>query len=67
MEAGAARASYVAFDLLQLNGKDIRRQPIEDRRAELERVLKGADAILFSEPIAVEGAACVRQGVRVGA
>ena len=54
-KAGATRASYVAFDLLQLNGKDIRRQPIEDRRAELERIVKGADAILFSEAIAAEG------------
>ena len=55
-KAGAARASYVAFDLLQLDGEDTRRQPIEDRRAELERIVKGADAILFSEPIAASDA-----------
>jgi len=55
--AGAARACYVVFDLLQLNGKNIRRQRIEDRRAEIERVVEGrSDAILFSEAIAVEGA-----------
>ena len=36
-KAGAAEASYVAFDLLTLAGKDIRLQPIEDRRAERRR------------------------------
>jgi len=40
---------------VQLGGKDIRREPIEDRRAELERMVKDADAILFSESIAAEG------------
>jgi bifunctional non-homologous end joining protein LigD len=59
--AGATRASYVAFDLLELDGKDFRRQPIEDRRAELERIVKGADAILFSESIAAEGALVFRK------
>ena len=29
---GAARAAYVAFDLLQLDGKDVRQQPLERRR-----------------------------------
>ena len=54
-KAGGACASYVAFDLLRLGGKDIRREPIEDRRAELERIVRGADAILFSESIAAKG------------
>lgn len=48
-------ASYFAFDRRQLTGKDIRGEPIEDRRAELERIAKGADAILLSEAIAAEG------------
>jgi hypothetical protein len=52
--AGAATAAYVAFDFLKLKGKDVRRQSIEDQRAELQRIVKGADAILFSEAIAAE-------------
>jgi bifunctional non-homologous end joining protein LigD len=64
--AGATRASYVAFDLLQVNGKDIRQHPIEDRRAELERVVTRADAILFSEPIAAEGALVFRKACELG-
>jgi bifunctional non-homologous end joining protein LigD len=51
-KAGAAEASYVAFDLLTLAGKDIRLQPIEDRRAELERNVRGRAA---GEPIAADG------------
>ena len=43
------------FDLLRLDGADIRLNPIEDRRAELERVVAGVDAILFSDAIAAEG------------
>ena len=35
IQAGGSIAAYVAFDLLALNGKDVRRQPIEDRRGKL--------------------------------
>ena len=39
------------FDLLMIDGKDVRREPLEDRRARLEHLLSGADADLlrFSE------------------
>jgi bifunctional non-homologous end joining protein LigD len=65
-KARAARASYVAFDLFQLNGKDIRSQRLEDRRAELERVVRDAVAILFSEPIAAEGALVFEKACEMG-
>jgi bifunctional non-homologous end joining protein LigD len=65
-KAGAATATYVVFDLLQLNSKDIRREPIEDRRAELERIVKAADAILFSESIAAEGELVFRKACELG-
>jgi 2-polyprenyl-6-methoxyphenol hydroxylase-like FAD-dependent oxidoreductase len=41
---------------LSLNGKDVRRQTIEDWRAELERIVKWGDAVLFCKPIAAQGA-----------
>jgi bifunctional non-homologous end joining protein LigD len=40
--AGAARQVYVAFDLLWLDGTDLRARPLEERRAQLERVLERA-------------------------
>jgi bifunctional non-homologous end joining protein LigD len=34
--------SLCAFDLLELDGRDLRREPIEVRKASLERLLRGA-------------------------
>ena len=48
-KAGAARAAYVVFDLIQLGGKDIRQETLEDRRAELARIVGGKSDILFNE------------------
>ena len=36
-----ASAVHVAFDLLELDGKDLRRQPIEIRKDLLAKLLKG--------------------------
>jgi bifunctional non-homologous end joining protein LigD len=33
---------FYAFDLLQLNGKDLRNLPVEKRKAKLEELLKKA-------------------------
>jgi bifunctional non-homologous end joining protein LigD len=35
-----ARAILCAFDLLEVNGEDIRRQPIEERKRRLARLLR---------------------------
>jgi bifunctional non-homologous end joining protein LigD len=42
---GAAQASFVAFDLLQSDGEDRRKLPLEVRRAELDAQVAGADGI----------------------
>jgi bifunctional non-homologous end joining protein LigD len=39
--AAHARIGYAAFDLLWLDGRDLRREPIEVRRELLERLLEG--------------------------
>jgi bifunctional non-homologous end joining protein LigD len=65
-KAGAATAAYVAFDLMQIGGKDIRQHRIEDRRAELQRIVKGADAIVFSESIAGEGGLVFKKACEMG-
>jgi len=41
---------YYAFDLLHLNGRDLTRVPLEERRAELHRVV-GGSGLLLSEPL----------------
>lgn len=63
---GAARAGYVAFDLIELDGKDIRQEALENRRAELARIVSGAGAILFSEAIEAEGALVFAKACEMG-
>jgi ATP-dependent DNA ligase len=54
------RLCYFAFDLLHLDGTDLRRRPIEERRAKLEALLGPNDPdcpIQFSEAVQGSGAA----------
>jgi bifunctional non-homologous end joining protein LigD len=44
----------VAFDLLYLNGRDIRKLPLFQRKAELKKILSGTD-IQFSESFEIDG------------
>jgi bifunctional non-homologous end joining protein LigD len=53
---GAAQAAFVAFDLLRFEGEDWRKLPVEIRRAQLESIVSGIDAIRFSEAIEGDGA-----------
>jgi ATP-dependent DNA ligase len=48
--AAQSPASVVFFDLLQLNGRDLRDQPFSERRAQLEQTLSHADAPLHLTP-----------------
>jgi bifunctional non-homologous end joining protein LigD len=41
---------FYAFDLLHLNGRDLMRTPLDDRRAALARVVAGSD-VLLSDPL----------------
>lgn len=63
---GAARASFVAFDLLQIDGEDLRKHPLEARRARLEPLIADAGAILFSEAIAYEGGLVFAKACEMG-
>lgn len=63
---GAVRASFVAFDLLQIDGQDLRKQTLEARRARLEPLVADANAILFSGPIEAEGALVFAKACEMG-
>ena len=65
-KAGSARACLVAFDLLSLNGADLRQRPLEERRDELSRVVAGVDGILFSEALVAEGALVFAKACKLG-
>jgi bifunctional non-homologous end joining protein LigD len=54
---GGAEATLVAFDLLRVNGDDLRLRPLEARREALQRLVPNVrHGILFSEALAAEGA-----------
>jgi bifunctional non-homologous end joining protein LigD len=53
---GAEQAAFVTFDLLQMEGDDWRKHALEARRAQLESLVAGIDALIFSEAIGDEGA-----------
>ena len=63
----APRALLVAFDLLHLDGEDMRGRELEDRRAVLEDVVrKRAPWIQFSESIEGDGSQVWRHACGMG-
>ena len=43
-------SSFVAFDLLAIDGEDLRKEPFEERRARLVETLKSVDAPVYLTP-----------------
>jgi bifunctional non-homologous end joining protein LigD len=70
LAAGPAhRALLFAFDLLHLDGRDLRREPLMERKALLERLLEGKGSrfcIRFSEHLLRDGPALYRQAQALG-
>jgi bifunctional non-homologous end joining protein LigD len=59
------RIVMVAFDLLYLNGRDLRKLPLLDRKALLKKLIAGT-AIQFSESFETEGADMFRNACGLG-
>jgi bifunctional non-homologous end joining protein LigD len=56
-----------AFDLLQLNGRDLRREAIEDRKAELAKLLSRSKlGLQFTEHISGPGDVVFRHACKLG-
>ena len=55
-------ARYAVFDCLYLNGKDLRRSPMRERREALEKLLEGytGKLLVLSEKLAANGLAAFR-------
>jgi bifunctional non-homologous end joining protein LigD len=66
-EDGGAAACLFAFDLLRLNGEDLRPLPLDERRARLRKAIRGADkALRFSEHLDGDGDAIFRHACALG-
>jgi hypothetical protein len=55
-----------AFDLLSLEGDDLRQRPLEERRALLWRLVGGVDGIQFSKSVADDGAVVFEHACQLG-
>ena len=59
--------SLCAFDLLKLNGKDLRDGPLEDRKTELKKLLrKSHPGIAFNRNFDVEGSIVFHHACKLG-
>jgi bifunctional non-homologous end joining protein LigD len=64
----SAAAFLYAFDLLELNGEDLRSRPLLDRKAALATLLDGSAAgIVFNEHLTTEGVLVFEHACKLGA
>ena len=58
---------HCAFDLLELNGRDLRRQPIEKRKELLANLLSGSrHSLVFNECFEEDGEIVFREACMLG-
>jgi bifunctional non-homologous end joining protein LigD len=68
LHSGGYDASVVlyGFDLIELNGEDLRPTSLEHRKGKLEKLLARSDGIRFSEHIEGDGATIFAHACRLG-
>jgi bifunctional non-homologous end joining protein LigD len=60
-------ATLCAFDLIKLDGEDLRRQPIEERKRALRRLLRGKrSGLVINDHFEEGGAIIFREACRLG-
>ncbi|ESZ07356.1 DNA ligase D [Mesorhizobium sp. L48C026A00] len=63
----SARLIFYAFDLLHLNGRDLRQHPLVKRKAALEKLLKNtAPTLTYAEHLEVSGRDVFQHACRMG-
>jgi bifunctional non-homologous end joining protein LigD len=61
------RIIYYAFDLLHLNGRDLRSQPLVKRKAALQELLEGAQpSLVYSDHLTTNGQEVFEHACRLG-
>ena len=65
-ERELARLLYCVFDLLYLDGKDLRGKPLVERKAVLEQILPKSPLLLYSAHVAGEGLKAFNKAKRAG-
>ncbi|WP_406854661.1 hypothetical protein [Alsobacter sp. KACC 23698] len=67
-KVGAEHAILMAFDLLELDGRDLRPLPLDERRAELRKLIETGtiDGVAFVEAMDDDGEALFRHACKLG-
>lgn len=65
LKGTSTKIVLVAFDLLYLNGRDLRGLPLFQRKAELKKIISGTD-VQFSESFEIEGREMFAHACKVG-
>jgi len=65
LKGPSTKIVMVAFDLLYLNGRDLRELPLLQRKAELKKIIAGTD-IQFSESFEIDGQAMFAHACKLG-
>ena len=65
LKGNATKIALVAFDLLYLNGHDLRKLPLIERKAQLKKIIEGTD-VQFSETFEIDGAEMYAHACKVG-
>ena len=58
--------TFAAFDVLYANGRDLRKTPLEERKAILQRSIASGSAVLYSKHVVGRGRALFAQAKRRG-
>lgn len=61
-----AALTYAAFDLLYADGKDLRKTPLEERKALLQRAIADDELVLYSKHVTGKGCALFKQAQERG-
>ena len=65
LKGQSTKIVFVAFDLLYLNGHDLRKLPLFERKAHLKRLIADTD-VQFSESFEIDGPAMFKHACGVG-
>src|SRR5581483_10117752 len=65
-QTGRGTLAYVVFDLLYLDGEDLRSQPLRRRKQLLSHILPGKSSVMLSEHLEEQGIEFFRAASRLG-
>lgn len=65
LKGASTKIVFVAFDLLYLNGQDLRKVPLLQRKAALKKIITGSD-VQFSESFEIDGGEMFTHACKIG-